>query len=185
MSVAQTLHQHVNASASAATSRIQELGFLAQLLEGIPQRPDRLPYVERQFYDERRSHESPASPSSASLVRRYGSWARAAHAAFGMLADGRNAMGGFPWPLAVPGKASPPKYTAEECLRSIQECAEAIGHVPSSAEYHRWQLAVKRIARTAGRTARLAPPSVIVRELAPDRNPGGGWSIALKRAGFP
>ena len=71
---------------SSAVGRVRELGFAAQLLRPLEPRPGwSFAYVPRRQYDELRP---PTSPSSASLVTRYGSWAEACLRTYNLLPDG-------------------------------------------------------------------------------------------------
>jgi hypothetical protein len=178
---AMTLYRVVNAPPPAGKGRVLELHFLARLLDERPQPPETLPYVERTEYDARRRAESEsAAPSSSRLVKRYGSWQLACYAAFGIRDDGRRAFGEAPWLRRPIGEGKPKKFTTEECIAAVQECAVALGHVPSGKEFQQWQLAMKRSARALGRTARVASLRAVLRELAPARGQGLGWKAVVQ-----
>src|SRR4051812_709019 len=81
------LHARVHAPKAAAERRLADLGYLAGLLDERPQPPERLPYIERKIYDQRRPLEAPEAPLTARLTERYGSWERACYAAWGLLDD--------------------------------------------------------------------------------------------------
>jgi hypothetical protein len=181
--LAGALHQHVHAPPTAAERRVAFLGLLARLLNEHPQPPERIPYVERQQYDERRAAETSDAPSSERLVERFGSWKRVCWAAWLLQPDGRKATGGTPYSRLYPGRSRPPEYTVEECFASIRACADALGRAPSSADYHRWSLKKKRDARDAGQECRIVRMSIILRLLAPDdAPPREKWLTARARA---
>lgn len=170
-------HQRLFAPQTFAQRRAAELGFLAKLLDEVPQSPDRLPYVQRAEYDKRRPTEAPDAPLSARLVERYGSWRKACYVAWGLLPDGSNRYIKGP----VTGRPRPAPYTREEAVASVLQCAEAIGHIPSSGEYHTWQLACRRRAREQGRSVRLARYGSMLNLIAPDRTRRNGWQLVVER----
>lgn len=180
--LARALHQHVHAPRSPVERRLAELGPLARLLDEQPQPPERLPYIQRKAYDQRRAQRG-AGPSSEWLTDRYGSWQRACWAAWTLLRDGRKPLGGPPYPRHHPNGKRPVTYTADECIVSVQACAAALGHPPSSSEYHRWSIERKRQAREAGQELRIARMSIVLRALAPeDAPPREKWLTARTRA---
>ncbi len=172
----QAAHGDVYAPVAARKRRSAELGFLARLLEEEPQSPERLPSVQRKTYTKRRSIEAPDAPTDEWLWARYGSWRHACYAAWGVLEDGSKLSGTYE-PRLPPGLAKPPRYTAEECSRSVELCADAIGHFPSSTEYHSWQIERTRRAKERGRPVRLPRYSTVLREIAPERGRRDGWKI--------
>lgn len=172
--LARALHAKLNTPPTAAERRVDELGSLARVLEERPQYPEVLPYIPRNYYDQRRL-ETGIGALSARLVERYGSWPRACHAAWGLLQDGRRFGTGQPWPRPPRG----PDYTVEECIASVRECAAAIGHIPSSIEYHRWVMNRRARARTAGRPSRAVHISTVYRLLAPERKNRQGWQTLV------
>jgi hypothetical protein len=176
---AQRLHQRVHAPEAAAERRLADLGFLTRLLDEQPQRPDRLAYIERKTYEQRRPLEAPNAPLSARLVERYGSWHRACFAAWGLLNDGRNRFGTRRPPGTLPGRHRPPAYTADECFSSVRACAAALGKIPSSFEYHLWKIERTRRAKQLGQHVRLPHYRAVIRELAPDRPRRGGWTAVV------
>ena len=177
--LARALHQHVHAPPSAAKRRVAELGFLARLLNEQPQPPDRLPYVSRKLYDQRRESGAPDAPLSARLQERFGSWQRACHAAWGLLSDGRSWGPGEPW--SRPPR-HPKNYTVDEVVASVRACAEAVGHIPSSGEFHWWVINRRARARQRGESTRpFAPYASVMRLVAPDRRGGNGWRLVVKR----
>lgn len=178
--LARALHQQLNAPTSAAESRVAELGFLARLLEEELQPPDRLPYVDRKVYSERRPREAPAAPSAQWLCERFGSWRRACFAAWGLLEDGRRRSGTYE-PRLAPGRGRPARFTAEESVDAVRECANALGYIPSSWDYHRWRLARVRRAKAHGRDLRLPHYNAVIRELAPERSKREGWGIVVEK----
>lgn len=145
---------------SAAEQRVAELGALAEMLHEIrppgainradpdaAQRRTRTipPGLRRETYDAVRPLHA---PSSEVLVGRYGSWAKARRAAYGLLPDGRYLGVGRPWPqVTLPERVI---YTREDSERAIRRCALDLGRHPSSTFYDRWQRAKKaRLAPTA------------------------------------
>jgi hypothetical protein len=177
---AAALNRVVNATASAAESRVHDLLLVAQLLDEQPQPPESLPYFERREYDAQRIGRDSAAPSSSRLVKQYGSWARVCSAAFGLREDGRNVFGGSTL-MPQPGRGQPRKFTPAECVASMRRCATTLGHIPSASEYQEWYLRVKRRARTEGTAIRVASVSVVIRELAPHATRGLRWKAAVDR----
>jgi hypothetical protein len=175
--LARNLHAKLNLPASPAERRANELGFLSRLLDELPQYPGRLPYVERKIYDERRKVCHAGAPSSSRLQERFGSWPRACRAAWGLHPDGRSIGDRDPW--ARPRRGVP--YTVEEAEASVRLCAEAVGHVPSSHEYHMWVIARRARARASGEHVRIAHLSSVYRLIAPDRSGGNGWRLVISR----
>jgi hypothetical protein len=178
--IGRALHAKLNAPPTPAERRVAELRYLTTLLEERPQYPERPPYVPRTLYDERRPAEAPAAPPSARLTERYGSWPRACRAAWGLLKDGRYVGDGQPWPYG----AKPPKYTLSEAIASINECALALGRIPSSHEYTEWVVNRRARARATGATHRIVKIDAVLRLLAPDRSGGNGWKLVIARV-FP
>jgi hypothetical protein len=179
--VGRALHARLNAPPTPAERRVAELRYLTRLLEERPQYPERPPYVPRTVYDERRASEAPDAPPSARLTERYGSWARACRAAWGLLSDGRYFGKAQPWPRP-PGR--PANFTVEEAVASVQECATALGRIPSSHEYTLWVVNRRARARASGEPCRIAKIDAVLRLLAPDRGKGDGWRLVVARV-FP
>lgn len=179
--VADLLHAQLNSPATAAEMRVDELGLLATLLDERPQEPGELPYVPRDYYDQRRAEQPDASPRSAALVENYGSWARACWGAWGLLADGRDPFAHRPWNLQVRRRASEP-YTVAECVEAVHARASALGRRPSSREYHEWQLVRCRRERSHGLQPRLPKYDVVVKSLAPCEPPGLAWRAVVRIA---
>lgn len=175
--LARSLHARLNPPPSAAERRVRELGFLAQLLDELPQYPGQMPYVARRVYDERRKLNEPSAPPSARLQERFGSWARACNAAWGLRGDGRSIGDRDAW--ARPRRGEP--YRLDEAEASIRLCAAALGHVPSSKEYHQWVIARRARARTTGESVRIAHLSTVYRLIAPDRASRNGWRLVISR----
>jgi hypothetical protein len=176
--IGRALHAKLNAPPTAAERRVKDLRFLAQLLDERPQHPEGLPYIPRTLYDERRGLDPSAAPPSARLQERFGSWQRACHAAWGLLEDGRSWGPGQAWPR-VPRRGK--NYELGEAIRSVQACAEALGHIPASSEYHAWVVNRRAHARQRGETSRLVHYATVLRLLAPDRTGGNGWRLAISR----
>lgn len=177
--VARALHVKLTAPPTPAERRVKGLGFLAGLLEQSPQYPENLPYVPRRVYDARRAADGSVATPSARLVERFGSWAHACHAAWGLLDDGRSWGPGEPWPRPP---RHPRNYEAHEAVASVRSCAAALGHIPSSAEYHGWVINRRARGRTAGESTRpFVHYKSVLRLLAPDRSGGNGWQLARRR----
>lgn len=172
------LHARLNAPPTAAERRVKELRFLARLLDEQPQPLERLPYVLRAHYDERRAADAPEAPSSARLQKRFGSWPRACHAAWGLRDDGRWFGEGQPWPRPT---RRPKHFTVEEAKASVRQCATSIGRVPSSHQYHQWIITRRARARAAGESSPLVHVSTVYRLLAPDRENRNGWKLVRQR----
>lgn len=177
--VRRALRAKLNAPPTAAERRVDELRFLAQLLDELPQPPDRPPYVARKVYDQRRALEAQEAPPSGRLQRRYGTWVSACAAAWGLREDGRWIGAAQPWPR--PGRRRK-NYSAEEAKASVRRCRERIGHVPSSSEYHAW-IGIRR-ARARAEGQDVSPyvlVSTVYRLLAPDRTDRNGWRLVKER----
>lgn len=151
---------------AAADVRVAELGALAALLNEIADPTERTalrtqaPPLPQAIYDAQRPL---GAPTSDWLSRKYDGWLKARRAAWGLLPDGRHAGPGRPW--ACPVVKPPISYQREDCVRSVRECALALGRLPSSADYVRWRRAVLDRARSETYHARrLAPYQVIKRE---------------------
>jgi hypothetical protein len=143
-----------------AGRRLAELGFLASILNQIRARPGvGFAVVERKKYDKIRPA---AAPSSAILVRRYGSWYGACYAAYGLQSDGRWTGPGRPWPSSWGLPAMKP-YTREEVLAALRQCQLELGRRPSVPVFTRWTREKRRDARARGATIRLPSPSVVYR----------------------
>jgi hypothetical protein len=119
------LHAKLNAPPTPAERRVKRLRFLARLLEQRPQYPECLPYVPRKEYDAGRARDPSVGPPSARLQEQFGSWARACHAAWGLLDDGRSWGRGQPWPRPP---RHPRDYDPEEAIAGVQRCACARPH---------------------------------------------------------
>ena len=178
--LARALHAQVHAPATAAERRWAELGLLARLLDEHPQKAA-VPYVKRQVYD--RAAEAAEAPPSERLVERFGSWRRVCWAAWGLLSDGRSAMGGLPYQLNRPDRRGYRPYTVEEALASVCACSEALRRLPSSSAYHKWAREKKQQARASGQESRVVRMSIVLRLLAPaDAPPREKWLMARARA---
>lgn len=176
--VGRALHARLNAPITAAERRVKELLFLTRLLEEQPQPPDRLPYIPRKLYDQRRVTDAPDAPLSARLHERFGSWIRACHAAWGLRDDGRSFGEAQPWPRTPRRRNA---YSVDEAKASVRQCADAIGHRPSSYEYHMWVMTRRARARAAGETVVIVHLSTVNRLLAPDRKDRNGWRLVEER----
>jgi hypothetical protein len=177
--IARALQAKLNAPPTAAERRVRELSFLTELMDEQPQNPDRPAYIPRKLYDRRLAQIPNEAVTSARLQDRYGSWARACHAAWGLLHDGRSWGRAQPWPR-------PPRcaknYDRDEAIASVRAAAGAIGHLPSSSEYHAWVLNRRARARACGASTRpYVHYASLMRLLAPDRSGGNGWRLVLRR----
>lgn len=173
------LHAKRNVPPTPAERRLKMLRPLARLLEERPQYPEYLPYIPRKEYDARRGEDPSLGPPSARLHERFGSWARACHAAWGLLDDGRSWGPGQPWPRPP---RDPRNYAVTEAETSVRSCKEALGHVPSSDEYHHWVINRRARARAAGTSTRpYVPYHSLMRLLAADRAHGNGWRLVVQR----
>ena len=160
-----------------AQRRVAELGFLASLLNEIEPAPGwSFSMIERWRYDELRNAEA---PSSALLVRRYGSWRGACYAAFGLQSDGRWIGPGRPWPSTTPNRRYEWRYTRDDALKALRECADDLGRRPSDHVYRRWRREKRREAHRKGMIVRLPSAGVIYRLYPRTR---GGWNRALADA---
>ena len=173
------LHAKLNAPPTPAERRVNGLGFLARVLDERLQHPEQLPYVPRGLYDLRRAGNPSPAPPSARLQEKFGSWARACHAACGLLEDGRSWGPGEPW--AKPAR-NPNKYKPTEAEASVRKCTEALGRIPSSYEYHEWVINRRSRARDRGASTRpFVLHASVLRLLAPDRSRGDGWRLVIAR----
>lgn len=177
--IGRALHAKVNAPPTAVERRVKALRLLARVLDEQPQYPDRLPIIPRKVYDARRSEDPSLGPPSARLQERFGSWARACHAAWGLLDDGRSWGKGEPW--SRPPR-HPTNYELGEAVASVRNCAAALRHLPSSSEYHGWVLNRRAQARAGGESTRpFAHYASVLRLLAPERSSGNGWRLVTAR----
>jgi hypothetical protein len=179
LELGRALHAKLNAPPTAAERRVKGLGFLARVLDERVQYPERLPYVPRDLYELRRTNNPSLAPPSARLQERFGSWARACHAAWGLLEDGRSWGPGEPW-------GRPPRhaknYEASEAEASVRRCSDALGRVPSSSEYHGWVINRRTRARDRGESTRpFVHYASVLRLLARDRSGGNGWRLVVAR----
>jgi hypothetical protein len=173
--IGRALHAKLNAPPTPAERRIAELRYLTALLEEVPQYPGRPPYVPRTVYDQRRTEGVRHAPPSARLTERYGSWPRACRAAWGLLQDGRYWGDDQPWPHVGGGTV----YTHDEVAAGVRECADVIGRIPSSWEYHTWGINRRARARARGEPCRIATYITVLRVLAPDRSNRNGWGLVV------
>jgi hypothetical protein len=168
----------LNPPATPAEQRVAELGSLASLLNPLPPRAGvGFPRLPRKDYDRLRSA---TATSSATLVKRYGSWHAACYAAYGLQPDGRGTGPGRPWPSPY-GRPAPKPYTREEVLAALRQCQHDLGRRASNNVYARWRRAKKKEAHRHGTTVRLPSLPVIYRYYPAAR---GGWNTALRDAGL-
>ena len=128
--------------------------------------------VEPWRYDQLRPD---SAPSAAQLTAHYGTWQRACRAADGLLPDGRYAGIGLPWVNLPAGRPRADRYTREDAVAAIRECALALLTHPSCHQYLLW--ARGRNAARDGRDQQRRLPShaVIMRCF-------GGYRAALAAA---
>jgi hypothetical protein len=159
---------------TAAERRVDELGFLAQLLHEL-RPPDQtqpgdsfetagakggrgrrragaidVPRLNRMVYEQRQPLEAPDAPSAQLLVKRYRTWTRACRAAYGLRPDGRSIGPSNPWMQPQRGKSGRPRYHEDDVRDSIRRCAFLLGRVPSAGDYHLWAREQKRLDRLRG-----------------------------------
>lgn len=167
---------------TAAQRRVEELGFLARLLDELPAptRSNGIPQLHRAVYESRQPLEAPDAPTAKTLVAHHGSWQRVCRAAFGLLPDGRTRAKVSPWASATRGKPRTPKYTREHVRAAIRSCAEALGRLPDASAYQRWSTETKRLARERGaEIPRLPSLRVIYRHYPKGEN---RWRLAIADA---
>lgn len=177
--IARALHAKLNAPPTAAKRRVTDLALLARLLDELPQHPGRLPYVPRNLYESRRSRDHADGPTSRYLQERFGSWQRACCAAWGLRDDGRCWAPEQPWPRV---RRSATNYVKSEAVASVRSCTTAVGHIPSSHEYHHWVMNRRARARAVGGNIRpYVLHATVLRLLAADRSGGNGWQLVISR----
>jgi len=152
--------------------RERELGFAAKLLRPIPPRAGRsFAYVPRKEYDAQRPQHS---PSSASLVVKYGSWANVCRHAYGLVCEQRRPRLN-PLPRYSMKNRERLRYTKEEAAAALRDCARELDRAPSKRAYSYWREAAER--RRGGR--RGYPCANVIGRLYAER---GGWTAALEDA---
>ena len=168
-----------NRPPTAAERRVSELGFLARLLDERPQSPERLPYVDRKIYDERRKTDAPMAPSSARLQVRFGSWPRVCPTPLSVfLRTVAQLDQGKPWAQRPPRRG---RVTVEDAEASVRLSAKAIGRIPSSYEYHFWVANRRARERRTGREIDTVTYASVMRLLAPERRNRNGWDVVTLR----
>jgi hypothetical protein len=201
------LRGRLTPTATAAERRVAELGFLAQLLHEIKPTPSspgaatvghgrrraddmQVPLLAREVYESRQPTESPASPTAAQLLERYGWWPRACRSAYGLQADGRSRGGSSAWAQPLVGKRRP-RYDIDDVRASIRRCAGELGRVPSAGDYHLWAREAKAKARAtgAGTSAASDHPrvpgiSVVYRLFKESGSEENRWRAALADVGL-
>jgi hypothetical protein len=167
---------------TAAERRVAELGFLATLLAELPPAVGlrALPQLERQVYVHRQPLEAPDAPDARRLVERYGSWLRVCRAAYGLLPDGRTRGEAAPYSNQSRGRKRVSKYTREEVVEAIRQCANDLGRVPSSNGYQHWGFELKRAARQRGEKLPRIPDIKIVYRFYPKGD--NRWRLAVADA---
>lgn len=154
--LAATLH----VEATPAEERGDRLRQLIELQKAHGPRP------QRQLYDRWRPT---GSTSSKTLVKAYGSWARACRAAWTAAGGPPQLPPLQPWRNTSPGRRPPP-YDRGEVISAVLACAGEIGRVPSSSAYYAWAGQKRRRARQNG-----APPPRIPTLRSVKRH-FGGWA---------
>ena len=198
------LHAQLNPRATASQQRVGELLPLAAMLDELAAsdgiapavgggkatwRPtpagatgatgalavDQFPVVEQVRYDQLR----PAgAPSGEELARRFGTWVLACRAIWGLRADGRYSGLSKPWTNGTRGKKRQPRYSRDEAVAAIRECALAYGRRPTSGLYIDWSARRRAHARAGG----TPPPRLPAYKHYHDTY--GGWPRALALAGI-
>lgn len=191
--VARALHGELNQHPAAGKQRLRELLPLALMLdeqarrEGItpayggrgawlPElagRWERFPVVAQVDYDRQRP---PEAPTGEQLTRRFGTWIEACRAVYGLKPDGRYAGMSRPWVNGSRGQKRPRKYTRQEALAAIRQCALAYGRRPTSNLYIEWSARRRAHARATG----SPPPRLPAYKYYHDNF--GGWPKALALA---
>jgi predicted RNA-binding Zn ribbon-like protein len=167
---------------TAAERRVDELGFLARLLDELPAttRSNGIPQLDRAAYESRQPLEAPDAPTAKTLVANHGSWQRVCRAAFGLLPDGRTRAKVSPWASTTRGKPRTLKYTREEARSAIRSCADSLGRLPDASAYQRWSTETKRLARERGaEVPRLPSLRAIYRHYPKGEN---RWRLAVADA---
>lgn len=203
------LRGRLTPTTTAAERRVAELGFLAQLLEEIKPssspRPEagaeigrgrrrgddvQVPLLAREVYESRQPTESPASPTAAQLLERYGWWPRACRSAYGLQADGRSRGGSSAWAQPLAGKRRP-RYDIDDVRANIRRCAAELGRVPSAGDYHLWAREAKAKARATGAGTNAASDhpripgiSVVYRLFKKSGSEENRWRAALADVGL-
>jgi hypothetical protein len=168
----------LNPPATPAEQRLAELGSLASLLNPLPPRAGfGFPTLARKDYDRLR----PATAtSSATLVKRHGSWHAACYAAYGLQPDGQWTGPGRPRPSPY-GRPAPKPYTREEVLAALRQCQHDLGRRANNNVYERWRREKKKEAHRRGTTVRLPSAPVTYRHYPAAR---GDWNTALRDGGL-
>lgn len=150
----------------------------------------RAPLLTRSVYEARQPKESPASPTAAQLLERFGSWPRACRSAYGLLPDGRSRGGSSPWTQPLAGKRRP-RYEIDDVRASIRRCARDLGRVPSAGDYHLWAREAKAKARATGGGTNAATDhpripgiSVVYRLFMESGGEENRWRAALADVGL-
>jgi hypothetical protein len=166
----------LNPPTKPAQQRLAELGFLAERLNSIPPRQGfGFAVLQRNEYDRLRPS---SAPSSAVLVKRYGSWNAVCCAAYGLQPDGRWTGPGMPWPSSR-GRPATTSYGREEVLAALRQCRNDLRRRPTSDVFERWRRDKLNDARRRGITLKLPSIPVIYRHYPAAR---GGWNSALRDA---
>jgi hypothetical protein len=159
--------RHRSASRLSSSPTDHELRFVAALAASTARAPGwSFTYVQRRRYDASRPS---SSRSSASLVRRYGSWAKVCREADRLIAT--ESPGSHPH---AKGKRRG-KYDDADVVVALRECAQALGRPPSMNAYSAWRTA----AQKGKRTARDRPTSNAICRHYAQR---GGWRGATEDA---
>jgi hypothetical protein len=162
--------------ATPAQRRVTELGFLASLLKQVtPARGHTCPTVKRSAYDRLRP---PTSPTSATLVRKYGGWAKVCFRGYGLEPDGSHWGPSQPWLSSGKGRRRTRRYIVEDAVTAIRECADDVGKVPTIELYRAW-VRGKRSGAHHGHLSNPPPSDQTIYGLFAEK---GGWSGLLVAA---
>jgi hypothetical protein len=157
---------------SASARRVDALGLLCSLLEGVPVAPGMtFPIITKHDYDNARREGDQASDT---LARRHGGWRGACRAAASMTAIGARSGRANPWPHQAPTTT---KYTIDEVIAGLCLYREQAGRFPTSVTYQRWVTAVRR--RGGATSLRLPGQSAVYRHFPAS---AGGWRTAINAA---
>lgn len=158
--------------ASPAAERKDELRLVAEMLRSVEPLPGlAYSYVARSQYDSRRT---PASPSSASLVERYGCWRNVCRHAHLLSTEQPNRLRKHR--RQASSKAAR-RYSEREAIDAVQECARELKRTPSTTAYDAWCSAAEQ--RRRGNVT--YPCSRTICRLYRAR---GGWIAALEDTGL-
>lgn len=131
-----------------------ELGALHAMLMAAGVVESGQPRIPRRRYDAERPG---GAPKSARLVERYGSWFKACRAAAGLNVPAGTEGAPRPWSAPQRTQGRGPRFTREEVIEAVVQCAAAAGRVPSSNVYYAWSAKQRKSARHRGATLPRLP----------------------------